>query len=113
MSADKPAIVIAGERGDWPGGPETVRPRRPTREPNGSLWFGAELDMSGNQVWFRIEAEHVGRLAGNDAGARGRLLIDTLLARVKRGDIQLQSAINRFEVQVSDTGDAWIERLRW
>ena len=111
MSADEPAIVIAGERGDWPDGPETLRPRRPTREPNGSLWFGAELDGSGDQVWFRIEEEHVGRLPGNDPGARGHLLIDTLLAQVRRSEIQLQSAINRFEVRVSDTGDAWIERL--
>ena len=34
-------------------------------------------------------------------------------ARVKGGDIRLKSAINRFEVRVSDTGDVWIERLRW
>ena len=113
MSAEEPAIIIAGERGDWLRGPRALQPRRRTREPNGALWFGAELDVSGDQVWFRIEEEDVGRLPGNDPGARGRLLIDALLAGVKRGDIQLQSAINRFEVRVSDTGDAWIERLRW
>ena len=113
MSADEPAIIIAGERGDWPGGAGTLRPRRPTREPNGALWFGTELEASGDQVWFRIEEEDVGRLPGNDPGARGRLLVDALLARVKRGDIQIQSAINRFEVRVSETGAAWIERLRW
>ena len=101
------------EHGDCPGGPGTLRPRRASRERNGALWFGAELDGSDYQVWFRIEEEDVGRLPGNDPGARGRLLVDALLARVKRSDIQLQSAINRFEVRVSDTGDAWIERRRW
>ncbi len=113
MSSDEPAIIIAGERGDWPGGPATLRPRRPTREPNGALWFGAELKASGDQVWFRIEEEDVGRLPGNDPGTRGRFLTDALLARVEAGDIRLRSAINRFEVRVSDTGEAWIERLRW
>ena len=33
--------------------------------------------------------------------------------RDEAGDIRLRSAINRFEVRVSDTGEAWIERLRW
>ena len=113
MSADEPAIIIVGERGDWPGGPTALRPRTATREPNGTLWFGAELDVCGDQVWFRIEEEDVGRLPGNDPGARGRILVEALLARVKKGDIELQSAINRFEVRVSNTGDALIERLRW
>lgn len=57
--------------------------------------------------------EDVGRLAGNDPGTRGRLLIDALLAQVEGGDIRLKNAINRFEVRVCDTGDDWIERLRW
>ena len=113
MSADEPPIIIAGERGDWPGGPGTLRPRRPTREPNAKRWFGADLDGSDYQVWFRIEEEDVGRLPGNEAGARGRRLVDALLARVEAGDIRLRSGINRFEVRVSDTGETWIERLRW
>ena len=42
MSGGQPAIIIAVERGDWPGGPTALRPRRATREPNGALWFGAD-----------------------------------------------------------------------
>ena len=54
MTGGEMAIVIAGTRRDWPGGPRTLTPREPTREPNGTLWFGAELDPDGDQVWFRI-----------------------------------------------------------
>ena len=58
------AIVIAGRRGDWPGGPRTLTPREPTREPNGTFWFGGpSLDPAGGQVWFRIGEEAIGRIA--------------------------------------------------
>ena len=69
-----PTIVIAGTREDWPGGPRTLTPRDPTREPNRRiLWFGAELDPDGSQqVWFRITAEAVGRMREEDAARQRR-----------------------------------------
>ena len=51
----------------------TLTPREPTREPNGTLWFGAELDPGGGHVWFRI---------------------------AEAADRQLEPGINRFEVLV-------------
>ena len=32
---------------------------------------------------------------------------------VRKRDLALERALNRFGVRVCDTGDAWIERLRW
>ena len=56
------AIIIEGKREDWPGGPRTLTPRASGREPNGrTLWYGAELNPDGRQVWFRITAEAVCR----------------------------------------------------
>ena len=108
------AVVIEGTREDWPGGARTLTPRYPTREPNGRiLWFGAELDPAGSQVWFRITAETVGRMREKTPRARGARLIDALLAWLMP-DRQLQPELNRFEVRVSNAGDdTWIERLRW
>ncbi len=108
-----PKIVIAGTREDWPGGAQTLTSRDPTREPNGRiLWFGAALDADGQQVWFRITAEAVGRMREKTPRARGARLIDALLAWLTP-DRQLQPELNRFEVRVSEAGDTWIERLRW
>ena len=59
MADDGLAIIIEGRRGDWPGGTRTLTPRAPGREPNGTFWFGAELNPDGDQVWFRIR--HYGR----------------------------------------------------
>ena len=48
-SAIVPAIVIEGTRGDWLGGPRTLTPLDPDREPNRrTFWFGAELAPDGN-----------------------------------------------------------------
>ena len=94
--------------------PRTLRPRRPTPgAERGAVVRGRARRLRRPCLVPRIEEEDVGRPPGNDPGARGRLVIDALLARVKRGDIRLQSAINRFEVRVSENGDTWIERLRW
>ena len=71
MTGGELAIVIAGTRGDWPGGPRTLTPREPTREPNGTLWFGAELDPDGDQVWFRIAEDAVGRMPAETPADRG------------------------------------------
>ena len=72
------AIVIAGWRGDWPGGPRILMPREPTREPNGTLWFGAELP-AGDQVWFRIAEEAIGRMPEKTPRDRGaRLVVEEL-----------------------------------
>ena len=62
MADDGLAIIIEGRRGDWPGGTRTLTPRAPGREPNGTFWFGAELNPDGDQVWFRIAAEDIGRM---------------------------------------------------
>ena len=109
--SDLAAIVIAGWRGDWPGGPRILMPREPTREPNGTLWFGAELDPDADQVWFRIAEEALGRMPEKTPAARGARLIDALIVWVTP-DRPLEPGINRFEVQVSEVGDTWIERLR-
>ena len=115
MTGGELAIVIAGRREDWPGGPRTLVPREPTREPNGqTLWVGAELDPDGDhdQVWFRIAEEAIGRMPEKTPGDRGRRLVDALIVWITP-DRLLQPGINRFEVRVSEAGDTWIERLRW
>jgi len=113
VTDDDAAIVIAGRRDDWPDGPRTLRPRQATREPNGTLWFGAELDSTGDQVWFRIDQQSIGRMPDKTPGARGRRLVDALLAQVGKSDLPLKSTLNRFEARVSAAGDTWVERLRW
>ena len=72
MADSELAIVIAGRRGDWPGGPRTLMPR----DPNGTLWFGADLDPDGDQVWFRIGEEAVGRMPAETPLGRGHRLVD-------------------------------------
>ena len=62
MTVGELAIVIEGRREDWPGGARTLTPRVPTPEPNGTFWFGAELDRHGGQVWFRVAGEAIGRM---------------------------------------------------
>ena len=107
------AIIIEGKRENWPGGPRTLTPRASGREPNGrTLWYGAELNPDGRQVWFRITAKAVCRMREKTPLARGERLIDALLAWLTP-DRGLKRELNRFDVQVSDDGDTWIELLRW
>ena len=74
------AIIIEGWHGDWPGGPRILMARPPSREPNGrTCWFGAELDPDGDQVWFRIDDEAIGRMPEKTPAARGDRLIDALI----------------------------------
>ena len=75
------AIVIEGTREDWPGGARTLTAREPTREPNGTFWFGAELDPDpdGDQVWFRIAEEAVGRMPEKTPRDRGARLVNALI----------------------------------
>ena len=89
------AILIAGRRDDWPGGSRTLTPRKATREPNGALWFGAGLDGADAQVWFRIDEQSIGRLPDKTPEARGRRLVDALLAWVSKSDLPLGSALHR------------------
>ena len=103
------AVVIEGTREDWPGGARTLTPRYPTREPNGTFWFGAELP-AGDQVWFRIAEEAIGRMPEKTPRDRGARLVDALIVWITP-DRPLEPGINRFEVRVSETGDTWIERL--
>ena len=112
MADDELAIVIAARRDDWPGGPGTLTARTPTSEPDGTLWFGAELDSTGDQVWFRITAEAVRRMLETTPDGRGRRLLDALHVWLA-ADRSLKCGINRFEVRVSEAGDTWIEQLRW
>ena len=72
-----------------------------------------ELDGSSDQVWLRIDERSIGRMPDTTPEARGRRLVDALLAQVRKSDLPLKSALNRFEARVSATGDTWIERLRW
>ena len=111
MPASEQAIVIAGTAEDWPDG-RVLTPRKATREPNGTLWFGAELDPGGDQVWFRIEEDAVRRMPDATPEARGRRLLDALRVWLA-ADRSLRCGINRFEVRVAENGDTWIERLRW
>ena len=107
------AIVIAGTREDWPRGTRTLTPHDPIREPNGrTLWFGAGLDPDGEQVWFRLDEDAIGRMPEKTPTARGDRLVDALIVWITP-DRQLEPGINRFEVRVSETGDTWIERLQW
>ena len=109
MADDGLAIIIEGRRGDWPGGTRTLTPRAPGREPNGTFWFGAELNPVGDQVWFRIAAEDIGRMPAETSTARGRCLIDALIVWITP-DRPLGPGLNRFQVRVSDDGGTWIER---
>ena len=85
----------------------------PSREPNGrTCWFGAELDPDGDQIWFRIDEDAIGRMPEKTPAARGDRLIDALIVWITP-DRQLEPGINRFEVRVSEPGDTWIERLQW
>ena len=98
MADGELAIVIEGWRG--PGSPRTLTPREPTHEPNGqTLWFGAELDPDGDQVWFRVAEEAINRLPEKTPTDRGRRLVDALIVWITP-DRPLH-------------GEAWIERLRW
>ena len=46
-ASSEQAIVIAGTAEDWPDN-RVLTPRKAS--PNGTLWFGAELDPEGHQV---------------------------------------------------------------
>ena len=110
MTGARPEIVIEGTLGDWPNGARTLSPRDPCREPNGqTLWFGAEFDPDGSQVWFRIASEAVRRMKEQTPGVRGDRLLDALFAWLTQ-DRQLAPDLNRFQVLVSDDGDTRIER---
>ena len=105
MTGVELAIVIEGSREDWPRGPRTLTPHDPIREPNGrTLWFGAGLDPDGEQVWFRIDEEAIGRMPEKTPAARGQRLVDALIVWITP-DRQLEPGINRFEVRVSEAGD--------
>ena len=87
--------------------------RPPSREPNGrTCWFGAELDPNGDQVWFRIAEEAIGRMPEKTPAARGQRLVDALIVWITPAR-PLEPGINRFEARVSEAGDTWIERLPW
>ena len=88
----------AAGSGDAGGAPRQT-PRAPGREPNGTFWFGAELNPDGDQVWFRIAAEDIGRMPAETSTARGRCLIDALIVWITP-DRPLGPGLNRFQVRV-------------
>ena len=97
MTGDGPKIVIEGTREDWPGGPRTLTPRDPSRDPNRqTFWFGAELDPDGSQVWFRIASEAVRRMGEQTPRARGDRLVDALLAWLMTPDRQPDGTFAHF-----------------
>ena len=105
------AIVIEGTREDWTGGARTLTARDSTREPNGTFWFGAQLDPAGDQVWLRITEDAVGRMPEKTPRALGARLVDALLVWTTP-DRQPEPGLTRFEVQVSEAGDdAALRRL--
>ena len=104
MPAKEHPIVIAAPAEDWLDR-LTLTPREPTREPNGTLWFGADLDREGGQVWFRIEEDAIRRMPDATPEGRGRRVLDALHVWLA-ADRPLRCGINRFEVRVA-------ERLRW
>ena len=111
MPDSEEAIIIAAAADDWLDG-RTLTPRRATCEPNGTLWFGADLDREGDQVWFRIEEEAIRRMPDATPQGRGRRVLDALHVWLA-ADRSLRCGINRFEVRVAESGYTWIERLRW
>ena len=113
-SADglNPAIYGHRKTGHFwrPGGPRTLTPLDPNREPNRqTFWFGAELAPDDNEVWFRITLEAVHRMEEKTPGARGNRLVDALLAWFSDDPDHLLADLNRFQVYVSDAGDTRIE----
>ena len=86
MTGGELVIVIAGTRGDWPGGPRTLTPREPNREPNGphripgcslpALSWGSpgfsEEDARQNCEEPRETDEHRGQGNAGRPGAAGR-----------------------------------------
>ena len=111
MPDSEHAIVIAATAEDWLDG-RTLTPRRTTREPNGTLWFGADLEREGDQLWFRIAEAAIQRMADTTPEGRGRRVLNALHVWVA-GDRPLRCGINRFEVRVDENGGTWIEPLRW
>ena len=82
MTGGEMAIVIEGTREDWPGGAITLTVREPTREPNGTFWFGAELGPAG--VEARVTA-HSGRVGlASELPSRGASTTDVMLAGTGR-----------------------------
>ena len=99
-----------GRAGTGPTAPGLCRRATPAENRYGqTLWFGAEFDPDGSQVWFRIASEAVRRMKEQTPGARGDRLVDALFAWLTP-DRQLAPDLNRFQVLVSDDGDTRIER---
>ena len=73
MTGGELASVIAGTREDWPGGPRTLTPREPTREPNGTLWFGGrvELLLHARGLRGRADPARLERAAAEEDKAEG------------------------------------------
>ena len=105
-----PAIIIEGTRDDWPGGPRTLTPLNPNRDPNRlTFWFGAEIAPDEIWVRFRITMEAVHRMQEKTPGARGSRLVDALLAWLSDDRDHQLVDLNRFQVYVSNAGDTRIE----
>ena len=97
MTVGELAIVIEGRREDWPGGARTLTPRVPTREPNGTFWFGARARPR-RRPGLRVAGEAIGRMPEKNAlgprPARGRRPSSSVITP----DRQLAPGLNRFEI---------------
>ena len=70
----------------------------------------AELDPNGEQVWFRIAEEAIGRMPEKTPTDDSW---STPSSSGSRRTASLSPASTRLEARVSEAGDTWIERLRW
>ena len=113
MTSGELAIVIAGTREDWPGGARTLTPRESTREPNGTLWFGAELDPDGDQVLVPHQRGRRRPDAGGDA-RRPRSPPGRRPHRLDHAGPPARSPTSTASRSgISAAGDGWLERLGW
>ena len=106
-----PAIVIEGTHEDWLGGPRTLTPLEPYREPTQTFWFGAELAPGDNEVWFRITYEAIQGMREDTPQTRGACLVERLFAWLGEDPARQLDRRNHFLVLVDDTGTR-IEPLR-
>ena len=83
-----------------------MMPRDRMREPNGIVWFGVEFDPDGDQVWFRIPEEALGRMPEETSADPRRPPHRRSSSSGPHPTGRASSGINPFEVQVSEAGDA-------
>lgn len=69
-------------------------------EPNGTLWFEADLDREGDWIWLRIEEKAIRRMPDATPEGRGRRVLDALHVW-RAAPRPLRWGTNRFKVRVA------------